>query len=284
MVFLGPKANVKLVPQIDVAWLACHAAPPSSSTMSPYSCPLNTKLSPDAERPCCALPIILPSSFFSALHSCLLHDFIRRTNGHSRQTFRSVILVLPISCSFPSYSCYFFLLARVQRVTWTLVFCASSQISCVFILRLYGLGYLACSDAELTSETESLVDVGYVWWAQRRYSARTRQFSQWSAMRVYLPGVPAVTVRQIGLTGVSQRGDCSCWRCVRLREIDSACVWIGVLTTILRQKLYLVHTRAPVSLYQTPTYALRDILNHRFVNTVWNFDMCQPLKGLLQVV
>lgn len=56
------------------------------------------------------------------------------------------------------------------------------RILCVFILLPYGLGSLASSDAELTSETESLVDVGYVWWSQRRFSARARLFSQCSAM------------------------------------------------------------------------------------------------------
>jgi len=54
--FHGPKTNVKLVPQIDVAWCACHAAPPSGNAVSPHACPSNTKLSPDAELHCCALP------------------------------------------------------------------------------------------------------------------------------------------------------------------------------------------------------------------------------------
>jgi len=102
-VILGSRANVSLVPQIDVAWRACHAAPASLSAVSPYSCPSNTKLSPDAELLCCALSNILHSSFFSGLRSCLLPAFIRRTSGHSPQTFRSLILVLPISSSFPSY-------------------------------------------------------------------------------------------------------------------------------------------------------------------------------------
>ena len=62
VVFLGPKTNVNLVPQIDVAWRACHATRPSGSTMSPYSCLSNTKLSPDAEILCFALPVILASA------------------------------------------------------------------------------------------------------------------------------------------------------------------------------------------------------------------------------
>jgi hypothetical protein len=127
VVFHSPKTNVKLVPQIDVAWRACHAAPAKGSAVSPHSCPLNTKLSPDAELHCCALPVILPSSFFSAHHSCLLPAFIRRTSGHYLQTFRSLILVLPISCSFPSYSYCF------RRLPESRVLCFVSYGSYAFL-------------------------------------------------------------------------------------------------------------------------------------------------------
>jgi hypothetical protein len=49
-------------------------------------------------------------------------------------------------------------------------------------------------------------------------------------------------------------------RCFVVELMNSAsgkahakCIWIEVLTTILRQNLYLVHTRAPLSLYQINT-------------------------------
>ena len=99
VVFIGPKTNVNFVTHSTLPGVLLMQLLPTAA-LCRHSCPSNTKLSPDAERLCFALPNILPSSFFSALHSCLLLASIRRISGHSLQTLRSVILILPISCSF----------------------------------------------------------------------------------------------------------------------------------------------------------------------------------------
>jgi hypothetical protein len=71
---------------------------------------------------------------FSALFSLAFYLLLSEGQAGTLQTFRSLILVLPIGCFFPSYSYYFTLLTSVQRVTWTLVFCASSRTD---FLRFY---------------------------------------------------------------------------------------------------------------------------------------------------
>lgn len=209
MVFLGPKTNVNLVHQIDVARRACHAAAPSRSTMSPYSSPSNTKLSPDAKLLCFALPLILPSSFFSAPHCCLMLAFIRRASGHSVQTFRSVIRVLPISCSFPSYSYYF---ALLSRVTWTVMFCASSR---TYFLRFYS----SAVRFRLTGQFSCRINFGN--WIFSRCWVRLMGPAQILCRYKTIQSVECVASpfaqcssgygRAERPTGVLQLGDCSCW-------------------------------------------------------------------------
>jgi hypothetical protein len=132
--------------------------------VSPYSCPSNTKLSPDAELLCCALPNIVPSSFFqrsSLLPSSCFYQKDKRT--------LSANFPIPNSCpphKFPFsfvflLFCSSFQCPEAYLTSRGLCF-VSYGFSAFLFFRLYGLSCLPCSDVELISETESFVYVGHV--------------------------------------------------------------------------------------------------------------------------
>jgi hypothetical protein len=79
-----------------------------------------------ASAQCRHIPVLWTQNS-AQTHSCLLPAFIWRTSGHSANFAIPRSCPPPINCSFPSYSYFFALLTSVQRVTWTLVFRASSR-------------------------------------------------------------------------------------------------------------------------------------------------------------
>jgi hypothetical protein len=74
------------------------------------------------------------------------------------------------------------------------------------VLQFCGLRPLAHSDAELTSQTASRVDICDVWWALRKISARTKQHKQ-ETMRTFTRASSGIWVRMPSVREVAERAE-----------------------------------------------------------------------------